>query len=122
MFRKTSRRHKMATIVKEYIWQDLTEEQDVLRERWMNGERSTEVNQWLVPVMKRIGELHALARALNPDEQYVAPFKCTEFIKSGKRKGGPCGKRVVIRCDGSALCSYHGENYDEVLALLSTFE
>jgi len=55
------------------------------------------------------------ARTLEPDvfaERFIASGPCSEQLKSGPRKGEPCGNGGAVMRDGQWLCGVHGKGIE----------
>ena len=116
----------MASIVREYILQDLTAAQEDERRASMFGpEYGPEHPQydpprpkdavyvhWTEPVRARISKIKAAAEG-----QLV----CDAVVKSGARKGQACGKPLQISVVGWCSCSHH-ESYRAVIKIINGWE
>lgn len=120
----------MASIIREYILQDLTEEQEEERSAQSYGpsygpehlqydppraEKAPVYTPWKVPAAKRVAKIQEAAEAAG------IPLVCVEKFKSGKRKGQACGAPLRIHLGGRCGCGRH-ECYEPVIKVINMQE
>ncbi len=120
----------MASIVREYILQDLTEEQEEERHAQRYGasygpehpqydppraKKARVYESWKEPAAKRIVKIRMAAAAAG------IPLVCEERLKSGTRKGQVCGSTLRIGLDGGCGCARH-EDYAAVIRVINMLD
>ena len=92
----------MASVVREYLLQDLTAEDEV-------GHQANDIHRgaWYNKVLRRLSALQLVMK----DET------CTVVLPSGLRKGEPCGRKLSVWLGGTIMCPYH-ECYTPAFAAL----